>query len=105
MQSRVERSAVSNRTVAKDLGLDKPTVSRLRSGIRKPSIYMIARIRNTYGWQPNEQIIAYEGNVWRDEFEQALENHYFGRKNRKHQAYSAQEYDGIDNRSSGAGGM
>lgn len=51
---------VKNKDIAERLGINPVSLSRLRSGERKPSLRMMKRIETKLGWSMTDQSAAYD---------------------------------------------
>lgn len=51
---------VKNKDIAERLGINPVSLSRLRSGERKPSLRMMLRIESELGWSLTEQSAAFD---------------------------------------------
>ncbi|QCQ57473.1 helix-turn-helix DNA binding domain protein [Microbacterium phage Sucha] len=67
-----EATPPTNRAVADKLGLSESGVSRLRSGDRLPSLALMQKIQDAYGWSVQGQSNARAHNDWRGAFERVL---------------------------------
>lgn len=65
----------SHGEVAKATGYSVPMVSRLRRGIRKPTLESMRRMERAYGWPMCDQT-AVSTEDWHGAFEAMLENHH-----------------------------
>lgn len=70
------RAKVSHSVVAERLDTDKSTVSRLRTGDRAPSLIMLTRMREVFGWRPDAQLRAWNEGRYHHEFEAILVAEY-----------------------------
>jgi len=52
------RAAISNPTVGRSLRMAPTSVSRLRSGSRRPSVDVMERVQREYGWEIGAQVEA-----------------------------------------------
>lgn len=55
MDSMATRALVTNQQVATDLGITHSAVSRIRSGERRPSLDLLIRIADVFGWSVDDQ--------------------------------------------------
>lgn len=62
----------TNRAVADKLGLSESGVSRLRSGDRLPSLALMGKIQEAYGWSIQAQWQARADAKWTSAFEEVL---------------------------------
>jgi transcriptional regulator with XRE-family HTH domain len=70
------RADVSNSEVGKALGLTHSMASRLRSGVRIPSVQTIAAIERVYRWKAGVQVQSVvKGNFARDFEEMLIKRH------------------------------
>lgn len=70
------RSLATNQQVADDLEVDVSTASRLRSGYRRPSINMMSKIQQVYGWLVGDQARSMLDNTFDKSFEGVLCDKY-----------------------------
>lgn len=69
-------NSITNTQIAEDIGLTHSGVSRIRSGDRLPSISVMAKIADVYGWSPDSQMAARFHGKYPERFEEVLEAHY-----------------------------
>ena len=70
----------SNAQVADDLGMSISGVSRLRSGARLPSLQVMVKIEQAYGWTVQDQTAARmaDSSTWDEHFAAELNRFYQG---------------------------
>lgn len=66
------RAAVSNAELGRLLNCNFSTTSRLRAGLRNPSIAMINKIKKITGWKTDAQIKSVDAGTFGVDFEVAL---------------------------------
>lgn len=72
----MQRSLATNVEVAERLGLTHSGVSRLRSGDRRASFDVMARIEKRLGWELSYQVNARRDGKWAEAFEAVLVKEY-----------------------------
>lgn len=70
------RSLVTNQKVAEDLKITHSAVSRIRSGDRRPSLEVMLRIMDLYGWSLEVQALSWSLGLYPKDFESTLMKHY-----------------------------
>lgn len=65
----------TNKAVADKLGMSESGVSRLRSGDRMPSLSLMQRIQEAYGWSVQQQSDHRAAGTWTTGFEAAVTLH------------------------------
>lgn len=66
------RAAITNPQVGELIGMTFTGVSRIRSGARRPSLHIMLRIRDVFGWDMNEQANARRSGNYHEQFEKVL---------------------------------
>lgn len=74
----MDRSPVTNQRVGEDLGVSHSMISRIRSGDRLPSLALVRRICNAYGWSIEDQVSSLDPEVYAAAFESILLRRYDG---------------------------
>lgn len=64
----METTSPTNEELAGLLGVSHATVSRIRSGDRLPSLQVMQKIRELYGWTLDEQWDARNAGTYADQF-------------------------------------
>lgn len=72
MNTTVRKAAISNGAFARLTGLDHSMVSRLRAGLRKPSIATMSLIEEHIGWSVEAQARALANDAYPRTFEAYL---------------------------------
>lgn len=67
---------VSHAEVGRLLGCNFSMASRLRSGLRHPSVQMIGTIERVFGWKAGAQVKSANAGTYAADFEQCLIRKY-----------------------------
>lgn len=59
----------TNASMAERLGLVHSTVSRIRAGLRLPSVGVMTKIEELFGWKIGDQVAARNKGVYAEQFE------------------------------------
>lgn len=70
------RALITNQRIADDLGVTHSAISRIRSGDRRPSLEVMLKIMDIYGWSLEVQALAWTMGQYSAEFEIYLAEHY-----------------------------
>lgn len=70
------RANITNKDISEKLSLDHTTVSRYRSGDRRPSLDIIIKIAEEFNWDMSLQALSLKNNVWHEGFEARLVDLY-----------------------------
>lgn len=76
MAAMTTRSSVTNQRVADDLGVTHSAVSRIRGGVRRPSLELMLKIAEVFNWPLEAQALAWSLGVYTVGFEDFLGRHY-----------------------------
>jgi hypothetical protein len=72
METDDKPTAPTNLEVAVQIGLTHSAVSRIRSGVRLPSVPVMAQIARAYGWSVEDQVQSREAGRYAADFERAI---------------------------------
>jgi transcriptional regulator with XRE-family HTH domain len=70
----VVQTPLTNEELGELLGISHATVSRIKSGHRLPSLGVMDKIRELYGWSIDDQTDARNGDTYAIEFNQRVAN-------------------------------
>lgn len=70
------RSAATNAEVGLLIGLDHTSISRLRSGTRRPSLTVMSAMSDHFDWSLDDQALALRNGCYHVEFEKILIHKY-----------------------------
>jgi transcriptional regulator with XRE-family HTH domain len=76
MVAMISRSLATNEWVAQQLDLTHSTISRIRSGDRLPSIPVMDRIEERFGWRTELQMVSRRKGTYAHDFEIILGRRY-----------------------------
>lgn len=71
-----DRTPITNKRIANDLGVTHAAISRIRSGGRTPSLELMMRIERAIQWKLSYQAAAKEEGIYATKFEAAIKLHY-----------------------------
>ena len=76
MDAMDQRSSITNERVGEDLDISHSMVSRIRSGDRTPSLGVMLKMHEDWGWPLEEQALARALGKYAEEFEAQLVKRY-----------------------------
>lgn len=68
------QTPLTNEELGELLGISHATVSRIKSGHRLPSLGVMDKIRELYGWSIDDQTDARNSNTYATEFNKRVTN-------------------------------
>jgi transcriptional regulator with XRE-family HTH domain len=64
---------VTQSQIAQELGVSLATVSRIRSADRNPTLDLMVKLDEVYGWPISKQAVLYKQGLWLEGFETRIQ--------------------------------